>query len=778
MKVTKDQKGITLITLIIMVIILFILAGVTISAFNGNNILVNAENIAKRHNEGLDAEENEINDVYNQIKSRRNEINGINAELKPMPTAQSVADGTTTFSTEYGTIDVIWLSGTTNTVTSTPNAPVLAGMTPVSWTKSGDTWTEDTTAKTSYYNYSAASGNIDSKSSMWANAKNSDGSYFVWIPRYAYRITYYSGYTEDENGNYIPTGEPTGYYDGYGQWRASDAKVRLALDSGIETVEYEGYKYIVHPAFCNGTQYPNGTSKPNPYDNGEWSDNISGFWVAKYEMSRNGATSSSAGSGYKTTFKSVPNVQSARSITIGNMYNVAKSYNSLKDSHLMKNSEWGAVAYLTHSQYGRNGSEIDINNSSSYITGNGGGSPLATNTSGTTNAYNTTTGAKASTTGNVYGVYDMSGGAWEYVAAFNNTDTFQGYESSYGSSFASTSGSSDKYATKYYNTESTGAGVAYAYGKIGDATKEVNKGGINTSTIGNYNNWFDHYPYLCNASWPFIRRGGNIYDVQYVGVYSSTEGNGGSDSGRTFRVALCTDYPVPITQVLQEGDWVKYDTGVPSVGTNGVISCRVLYNDAEHGLQLISADTVGPNITLGGSAEESKTSYINALRILNEAAEGYLNPIYAVDARCVGSDPSVNSTGIFIEKNNGVAGPVTLSFSFNGSNQIDLPNTDTNYETDFNKILSLGIGKITNVNYWLASRFVRANDGSWINYFAVRANYSGSWSYESLYQVYDTGAQSGYISEKGLRPCFSLKTNLTIASGDGKSEATAYTLGI
>ena len=82
--------------------------------------------------------------------------------------------------------------------------------------------------------------------------KNSDGSYFVWIPRFAYRITYYSSQSSTD---------PTGYYDGWGQWRASDGKVRLALDSGIETVEYGGNKYIVHPAFCGESV---------GYDNGSW----------------------------------------------------------------------------------------------------------------------------------------------------------------------------------------------------------------------------------------------------------------------------------------------------------------------------------------------------------------------------------------------------------------------------------------------------------------------------------------------------------------------------
>lgn len=481
---------------------------VTIGSINGNTITLNG---------GASVGSATITVKYGSYEKT------CTASVVVTPTETSVADATTTFSTEYGKVDVIWLSGTGNTVSSTPNTPNLSGMTPVSWTKSGDEWTEDATASASYYSYEAGSGNSDNTSSRWANAKNSDGSYFVWIPRFAYRITYYSSQSSTE---------PTGYYDGWGQWKASDGKVRLALDSGIETVEYGGNKYIVHPAFCGESV---------GYDNGSWSNAISGFWVAKYEMSRTGATSSSAGSGYNTTFLSVPNVQSARSITIGNMYNVAKSYDSSKESHLIKNSEWGAVAYLTQSQYGRNGNEIDINNSSSYITGNGGGSTSASSASGTTNAYNTTTGAKASTTGNVYGIYDMSGGAWEYVAAFNNTDT-NNYESTYGSTFASTSGTSDKYATKYYNetTSSNGNARIYTYGKIGDATKEVNKGGAyalsNTST---YYNWFGDDPNLCYADYPFFRRGGYYDDGASAGVFFSNYGNGKKYGSYSVRAVLC-----------------------------------------------------------------------------------------------------------------------------------------------------------------------------------------------------------------------------------------------
>jgi len=470
-------------------------------------------------------------------------------------TVSTSVNANTTFSTEYGTIDVIWLSGTTNTRSATPNAPVLSGMTPVKWTTTSTGWNATpvttTESDTAWYSYKAVSSRNsttnhtnDNTTSMWANAKNTTAggdSYFVWIPRFAYRITYYASETSTT---------PTGYYDGNGMWRASDGNLRCALDDGAETVTYNGRKYIVHPAFCSGTKYQNGTTnKANPYDLGEWSSNIQGFWVAKYEMSRTGATDSSAGSGINTTFISVPNVQSARSINIGNMYTVAKAYDSSKESHMMKNSEWGAVAYLTHSQFGRNGNEIDINNSSTYITGNGGGSTSAEAAEGTTNAFNTKLGAKASTTGNIYGIYDMSGGGWENMAAFNNTDTNM-YESTYGSTFAATKvsedtqtiNSSDQYATKYYNTTTRAVGnaVLYSYGKIGDATKEVNKAGIyDLSNTSNIYNWFDGLSSICYSGAPFFGRGGHYNRGVNAATFFTGNLGGVSNTNAAFRVVLC-----------------------------------------------------------------------------------------------------------------------------------------------------------------------------------------------------------------------------------------------
>ena len=41
------------------------------------------------------------------------------------------------------------------------------------------------------------------------------------------------------------------------------------------------------------------------------------------------------------------------------MYTSARAYATNLNSHMLKNSEWGAVAYLTESKYGRNGEEVD-----------------------------------------------------------------------------------------------------------------------------------------------------------------------------------------------------------------------------------------------------------------------------------------------------------------------------------------------------------------------------------------------------------------------------------
>ena len=130
----------------------------------------------------------------------------------------------------YGRVEVIWLN-TGDQIIGIPNQPNLGNMTPVKW----DRTTKSTTTKsdTSWYNYKAKTGTEDNLESHWANAKNGD-SYFVWIPRYAYRIVYYANSSSDQI---------TGYCDGDGI-REVNGNVKQALSPSAKTVIANGIKYI------------------------------------------------------------------------------------------------------------------------------------------------------------------------------------------------------------------------------------------------------------------------------------------------------------------------------------------------------------------------------------------------------------------------------------------------------------------------------------------------------------------------------------------------------
>ena len=136
-----------------------------------------------------------------------------------------------------------------------------------------------------------------------------------------------------------------------------------------------------------------------------------------------------------------PDTYAWHNISITNSYNNAFNYLRSADSHLLKNTEWGAVAYLSNSKYGSctgtTCSKIRINNNSDFKTGYGSKiEPTCGWTTdhfmlcrafGNDNQYNEKwtedSGLLASTTLNVSGIYDMSGGAWEYVSAFTLDST-------------------------------------------------------------------------------------------------------------------------------------------------------------------------------------------------------------------------------------------------------------------------------------------------------------------------------------------------------------------
>ena len=445
----QREKGITLVALVVTIIVLLILAGVAITALLGDDgIIKKAQDAADLMNNAIQSEQNDMNALLNELddiiignggSTGGNETGG-NTEEPDTPPEEP-----TTLPTD----------GSFNEIKGVNTPNLGENMSLVKFDEGTQDWVVDETNSAYSYKDTEAEG---ANSSEWANAKVTvDGieSYFVWIPRYAYKIN-------GENDIDIK------FLKGTSNIAADGITVcKYADDSTLDT----SVDYIIHPAFTADANYGGGFGN----DNGTNDNGISGIWIGKYETARSDTVGATQGSA--TTLKVQPGVTSFRNVTIGNMYTYAKAYNTNLKSHMLKNSEWGAVAYLTESKYGRNGTEVTINNNgTTYYTGGGEGKAYIENT-------------PQSSTGNVYGIYDLSGNASEYVAAgYNN-------QSSIG-----TSSGSNEYGTVY--TEAS-ASTGYKYG---DATYETS-------------GWHSDNAGFVDSHFPFFKRGGDYYNGGYAGVF-------------------------------------------------------------------------------------------------------------------------------------------------------------------------------------------------------------------------------------------------------------------
>ena len=220
-----------------------------------------------------------------------------------------------------------------------------------------------------------------------------------------------------------------------------------------------------------------------------------------------------------------------------------------------------------------------------------------------------------------------------------------------------------------------------------------------------------------------------------------------------------------VEEKLKAGDYVTY----PSA--KGDLKCIVLYDSSSgYGVQLITSDTVTDSYTLGTSGDfnGNKTLYNKVISTLNSAVSSYNNSTYGT-VRCVGSvpnNPSQDSARYF-----------TSSYSYMSSYNGQFKNTDTNYETDYNQMGTLGIRNIGKT-YWLASRIVVSS--SEFSYFRVRfVDSSGSLDYAcaDLCAVFSSRATYAGSNSNGLRPVFTLKSDIKVTGGNGKSDSP-YTLGV
>ena len=340
-------------------------------------------------------------------------------------------------------------------------------------------------------------------------------SYFVWIPKYKYKL--WNVDVAVENAHEIDI-----IFDETDTTDIEGVSCKTPMVSG-ESGNCKNGEYMTHPAFI--------------------SMNTNGFWVGKFETGYKGSTSvSSAQVNSNDTSKVIvkPNVYSWRNITVYNAFLNSYNYQRELDSHMMKNTEWGAVAYLSHSKYGIN-REININNNSSYKTGysalpstnqqtypggSGDGSDI-------NSAYNTNIGYLASTSGNISGVYDISGGAREYVVAY--------ITGKLGSSGFSTTTLAN-YDSKYfdiYNASSTGTG--YKYRILGDATGEMGpfKNFIDGDSNSRYhNNWYEDISHFVDSSRSWFSRGGHYTFGVLTGAFYFLRSTGESSTNCGFRIVL------------------------------------------------------------------------------------------------------------------------------------------------------------------------------------------------------------------------------------------------
>jgi len=217
------------------------------------------------------------------------------------------------------------------------NNPVLtSGLTPV--ISDGSDFSETEYTNEHWFDYE--NGN-------WANAKTDDGSIYVWIPRFTYKI--------------------------------EDDKISIKWSHGKNDDISDGY--LRHPAFYFGG-YNGGDPNSNVNfneRNGERRE-LTGFWVQKYLATTDNGYIQSLYNGTPAKNDLFSVFDASIKMTSNTAYGFTQSGTY---TNLIKASQWGAISYLTAAKGNAN--------------------------------------SNVSTTGNVYGVYDMKSSTPEFVSAVIGT---------------------------------------------------------------------------------------------------------------------------------------------------------------------------------------------------------------------------------------------------------------------------------------------------------------------------------------------------------------------
>ena len=373
----------------------------------------------------------------------------------------------------------------------------------------------------------------------------------------------------------------------------------------IATLAVSNSTWATHPAFIWGT-----------------GKTLNGFWIGKFET-----TGSVINPTVMPNSKHIGDMNTTELGNIGGYYTIAKhigSYDSNNTggndvsldgqivsatgpwdsthnlqnatSHMLKNSEWGAVAYLASSNYGAGIDEsgnsrvfnnaqlqygLDGNNQASYgVTGCGpvntdnpndqgnygngtASSPGTGGAIGTSEAclsghpeksYSGSVGVMASTTNNVYGVYDMAGGAYEYVMGnltgnedqieiqdvtfFKNTTSppyVDLYNESPNGNFTS-SASSNPISWSLSPSENMWNNDVCTWSTCGGQALHETK--MYQSVSGDGQSWGSDGSNFVHSNVRWFLRGDNSQYGSVAGIFGTIGSDGYTNSGYSFRSAL------------------------------------------------------------------------------------------------------------------------------------------------------------------------------------------------------------------------------------------------
>ena len=213
----KSTKGITLVALVITIIILLILATISIQSLTNTGLFARAKEARDKTAAAAENQAKTLNEYEDELNKYVSGASQVKTDWTGKVNKPKLMTGMTAIKFNEPTGDEKAKEGSTVKITDT-----------------------DTT----WYDYDAK---------KWANAQTQDGSMWVWIPRFAYKVN-----SSTKTFDVVFLKDTTNTY----------------LDNGTEKdAEKEGY--IIHPAFKNESS--------TGYENGGWDKELTGIWVSKFE---------------------------------------------------------------------------------------------------------------------------------------------------------------------------------------------------------------------------------------------------------------------------------------------------------------------------------------------------------------------------------------------------------------------------------------------------------------------------------------------------------------